>query len=285
MYLAAQGALPPTIMVTGHGDEAMAVEAMKLGAGDYLVKDVDGHYLTLLPTVVARVLHQQRLIEEKRQAEVALQETLATLEKRVRVRTADLQRANAQLRAEIIERRRAEEALTRLSRQHQLILEAAGEGIYGVDWQGKVTFINPAAAQMLGWEVEALIGQVMHDRIHHRCADGTPLPWEACPVHGHNRGGKAPADVLCQCRHILKVAHRLVKCSGVAASSGHSVRCAGGSLSSLGWNVAIAKSGLSRRSYSPPGVSSCHRAVLAARRKAPRSHAARPPRRSGSRRP
>src|SRR5262249_38206466 len=38
--LATWGALPPTIMVTGHGDEAVAVEAMKLGAGDYLVKDV-----------------------------------------------------------------------------------------------------------------------------------------------------------------------------------------------------------------------------------------------------
>jgi hypothetical protein len=38
-----------------------AAEAMKLGAGDYVVKDIDGLYLTLLPTVVARVLHQQRL--------------------------------------------------------------------------------------------------------------------------------------------------------------------------------------------------------------------------------
>ena len=81
--LATRGALPPTIMVTGHGDEAIAVEAMKLGAGDYVVKDVDGRYLTLLPTVVARVLHQQRLLEEKRQAEEALQQTLAELETRV----------------------------------------------------------------------------------------------------------------------------------------------------------------------------------------------------------
>src|SRR6266568_7478058 len=63
------GALPPTIMVTGHGDEAIAVEAMKLGAGDYVVKDVDGRYLTLLPTVVARVLHQQRLLTENRRLE------------------------------------------------------------------------------------------------------------------------------------------------------------------------------------------------------------------------
>src|SRR5215475_7044437 len=44
--LALRGALPPTIMVTGHGDETVAVEAMKLGAADYVVKDVDGRYLT-----------------------------------------------------------------------------------------------------------------------------------------------------------------------------------------------------------------------------------------------
>jgi len=88
--LATRGALPPTIMVTGHGDEAVAVEAMKIGAGDYLVKDVDGRYLTLLPTMVARVLHQQRLLEEKRQAEEALQQTLEALETRVRERTAPL---------------------------------------------------------------------------------------------------------------------------------------------------------------------------------------------------
>jgi len=67
--LATRGALPPTIMVTGPGDETMAVAALQLGAGDYIVKDGDGRYLTLLPTVVARVLHQQRLQAEKQQAE------------------------------------------------------------------------------------------------------------------------------------------------------------------------------------------------------------------------
>src|SRR5207247_5140387 len=104
--LAARGALPPTIMVTGHGDEAIAVEAMKLGAGDYLVKDVDGQYLTLLPAVVARVLHQQCLLAEKLQAEEALQQTLEELETRVRERTAALQQANAHLHTEIAERMR-----------------------------------------------------------------------------------------------------------------------------------------------------------------------------------
>jgi DNA-binding response OmpR family regulator len=66
--LVAWGEPPPTIMVTGHGDEAVAVEAMKLGVGDYMVKDVEGRYFTLLPTVIERVLSQRRVLMEKRQA-------------------------------------------------------------------------------------------------------------------------------------------------------------------------------------------------------------------------
>ena len=72
--IAAGGALPPMIMVTGTGDEEIAVEAMKLGAGDYIVKDVDGGYLELLPTVVEQVLQQRRLAEEKKRAVEALEQ-------------------------------------------------------------------------------------------------------------------------------------------------------------------------------------------------------------------
>ena len=187
--LAARGALPPTIMVTGHGDEAIAVEAMKLGAGDYLVKDVEGHYLTLLPAVVARALYQQRLLEEKRQAEEALQKTLEELETRVRERTAALQHANAQLHAEIAERERAETALAQLNRRHKLILDSAGEGIYGIDLEGRLTFVNPAAARLLGWEVEELLGQPIQDIVCHTMRDGTPCSHDACPILAACRDG------------------------------------------------------------------------------------------------
>ncbi|MFA7328208.1 MAG: diguanylate cyclase [Candidatus Ratteibacteria bacterium] len=60
------GSLPPIIMVTGAGNERIAVEAMRLGARDYLVKDVEGGYLELLPTVVERALHQQNIEEHMR---------------------------------------------------------------------------------------------------------------------------------------------------------------------------------------------------------------------------
>lgn len=71
--LAARGQLPPTIMVTGTGNEAIAVEAMKVGARDYIVKDLDAGYLKLLPSVIERVLEQQRQDGERRHAEEQLQ--------------------------------------------------------------------------------------------------------------------------------------------------------------------------------------------------------------------
>ena len=45
------------------------------------------------------------------------------------------------------------QALAALRRQHELILNAVGEGVYGLDLQGNVTFVNPAAAAMIDWEM------------------------------------------------------------------------------------------------------------------------------------
>jgi serine phosphatase RsbU (regulator of sigma subunit)/CheY-like chemotaxis protein len=78
--LVARDALPPTIMITGAGSEMIAVEALKLGARDYLVKDVDGGYLDLLPTVIAHVLTQKRLLEEKQRAEAQRDASLVALQ-------------------------------------------------------------------------------------------------------------------------------------------------------------------------------------------------------------
>ncbi len=67
--LQAQGRTPPFIVVTGHGSETVAVQMMKLGARDYLVKD--SAMIELMPTVVRQVLDQldreYRLIEAEEQ--------------------------------------------------------------------------------------------------------------------------------------------------------------------------------------------------------------------------
>ncbi len=75
--LGARGIFPPMVMVTGKGNERIAVEAMKLGAKDYIVKDEEGLYIGLLARVVERILSEKTLVEEKQQAVKALTETQA----------------------------------------------------------------------------------------------------------------------------------------------------------------------------------------------------------------
>ena len=84
---------------------------------------------------------------------------------------------------DITERKRAEQAHDKTRQQMQLILDAAGEGIYGVDMQGMVIFINPAAARMIGWGQEELLGMYQHAVLHHTRVDGTPYPEEECRVY------------------------------------------------------------------------------------------------------
>ena len=75
-----------------------------------------------------------------------------------------------------------EESIKALHRQNRLLLEAVGEGIYGLDLEGMTTFINPAGAKMLGWSVAELLGKLQHAIIHHSHADGSPYPQEECPI-------------------------------------------------------------------------------------------------------
>lgn len=83
---------------------------------------------------------------------------------------------------DITEQVRAEEQLRSLIRQSNSVLESVGDGIYGIDLEGRVTVVNPAAAQMLGYKPEEILGKNMHELIHHSHLDGTPYPRSECPI-------------------------------------------------------------------------------------------------------
>ncbi|WP_088889451.1 PAS domain-containing sensor histidine kinase [Leptolyngbya ohadii] len=70
-----------------------------------------------------------------------------------------------------------------------LILNAIGEGVYGVDLAGNATFINPAAAQMIGWEIEELLGRSMHEVLHHSHSDRTCYLKTDCPIYAAFKDG------------------------------------------------------------------------------------------------
>src|SRR5512139_3193370 len=109
--LGSKGIFPPIVMVTGKGDERIAVEAMKLGAKDYIVKDEDGRYLGLLPRVVERILSEKNLLEEKQWAVKELTETQA---------------------------------------RYQALFENTPIGLYRTAPDGQFIDANPALLQMLG---------------------------------------------------------------------------------------------------------------------------------------
>ena len=99
----------------------------------------------------------------------ALMKARDNLEATVDERTAELQEKQKQLEA----------AVERAS----MLLDSAGEGIFGVDLEGKVAFINPAANRLLGYGRDELTGHKVHEKIHHSHDDGSAYPNEECPMY------------------------------------------------------------------------------------------------------
>ncbi|MCP4702668.1 MAG: response regulator [Gammaproteobacteria bacterium] len=118
--LADEERLPPAIMVSGTDDLKVAVQALKLGAADYILKGLDRSYMALLPATVEQVLEKQRLIEEKRRAETSLRETNEFLKK---------------------------------------VMESASDTICVFDLQGKFKLINRAGEKMSAYTSAELLGQ------------------------------------------------------------------------------------------------------------------------------
>ena len=76
-----------------------------------------------------------------------------------------------------------ESAIAPQDQPWQALLDSAGEGIWGVDLEGRCTFVNRAALRMLGFTLDELVGKVMHEKVHHHYPDGRPYPREECTVY------------------------------------------------------------------------------------------------------
>jgi PAS domain S-box-containing protein len=84
---------------------------------------------------------------------------------------------------DISERKKAEEELIRINRQNELILESAGDGIIGMNAEGNHIFLNSAAANILGYSSEKLMGKHSHSIWHHTKTDGSPFPESECLIY------------------------------------------------------------------------------------------------------
>ncbi|EKE15723.1 MAG: signal transduction histidine kinase with CheB and CheR activity [uncultured bacterium] len=96
---------------------------------------------------------------------------------------------------DITERKKHEREIKEMQAYYELILNSASEGIFGLDKEGKHTFVNPAAANILGYSVDELIGRESHAVYHHSKKDGNPYPVGECPIYvctlkGSNQKGR-----------------------------------------------------------------------------------------------
>jgi PAS domain S-box-containing protein len=88
------------------------------------------------------------------------------------------------------ERVASERALSAARDYLRAVTDSIGEGLFTVDTEGRVTYMNEAAEQLLGWSSEELKGRVMHSVTHTRRPDGSELPVEDCPIQHARRDGR-----------------------------------------------------------------------------------------------
>jgi PAS domain S-box-containing protein len=106
------------------------------------------------------------------------------------LQAAELVQLQRNLENEIERREEITFAFNELSCWNELILQSAGEGIFGLDLGGNTTFANPAARKMLGYTEEELLGKSQHSTIHHSRSDGSPYPREDSHIYAAFKDGK-----------------------------------------------------------------------------------------------
>jgi two-component system, LuxR family, sensor kinase FixL len=168
-------------------------------------------------------MESQRQLEARRQADEQIKRLREESEQRISEATAELSRKCQELQQELDTRKRAEKDLVvqrqelvrskdvlgmhvqartqeiqKLKGRYEQVLNSAGEGIYGLDQNGKTTFVNPAAAKLTGWSVEEMVGKLEMDIFQRQVPDG-PANGAA---NGHTEVNGSEENVLAE--HIFR---------------------------------------------------------------------------------
>lgn len=129
----------------------------------------------------------KQLLEESRSQTQALAESGKLLQSQ----KSELESQKEALLDQRQELEQSRERLVQTEERSRLILSSIREGIWGLDKEGRTIFVNRAAAEMLGYTEESLIGQPMHALVHHSRPDGSAYPKEECPMYRTFVDGKS----------------------------------------------------------------------------------------------
>lgn len=145
----------PFIIVSGKIGEDIAVEAMRAGAHDYFLK---GNLARLVPAI-ERELREAKVRHERKMGEEELHRAHDELERIVVERTAELVTANEELKAELMERKRIEEALKENQDLLNAVFSGTNDAIFVKDRECRLIMANPATLRIIGKTAQEVLGK------------------------------------------------------------------------------------------------------------------------------
>ncbi|MFO8154842.1 MAG: PAS domain S-box protein, partial [Thiohalospira sp.] len=154
----------PLLVLSDQDEDDFALAALRAGAQDHLSKGE-----TDVRILVRAIRYALSRTIERRQLEPVTE--------REREETNVPVPANSERHA-----LKGEQAVAR--RFREMLLASLGEGVFGIDAEGRFTFLNPVACRLFGFPDEAwALGQNSHATSHHSHPDGTPYPERDCPIN------------------------------------------------------------------------------------------------------
>jgi len=136
----------PVIFLTAYTDDKLIERAKNVEPFGYIVKPFQEREIKAAIEVALY----------KKEMEEALQRAHDGLERRVKERTEELTKANEELKAEIAERKQAEEALRESEKRYRSLHESSKDGIVAGDMEGNILECNQAYSDMLGYAREEI---------------------------------------------------------------------------------------------------------------------------------
>lgn len=146
---------------------------LALGAARYIHK----------PTEPMDFLRQIDTIIEEYQKETLSSQSTSSLENNINLDRFYQERISQKLNKKVRD-------VARLKLEEELILSTTSDGILALDTEGKHTIVNQAAAHLLGYEVDEMLGKQSHPMWHHSYEDGTPFPEKECPIYATMEHGQ-----------------------------------------------------------------------------------------------